>query len=201
MNLRTATARVAGAAALAGALALPALAAPGIQAKPWVYDPDHTGVPQSQWVTHGGLKDSGNSSHALYLTKQGPTGANAAGGAAIDFTGALSSLGFDYRNDGHCGAGAPRFNVYTTSGTYYFFGCTYGAHTTSTENPDWTRVTFADGDAFPADGTTAWPGFGSVQVTGIDVVYDEGTDVGPGFVYLDNLNVNGTYIGKPGLTK
>ena len=41
----------------------------------------------------------------------------------------LTQLGFDYRNDSWCGAGAPRFNVYTTAGTYFFFGCRYGVHT------------------------------------------------------------------------
>jgi hypothetical protein len=32
----------------------------------------------------------------------------------------------------------------------------------------------------------------------IDIIFDEGDDVGPGFVYLDNININGTLIGKPG---
>ena len=181
-----------------------ARAASPLMAKPWVYDPDKTGVSESQWVTHEGLSDAGKSNHALYLTKDAPTATNAASGATIAFTGVLDELGFDYRNDGWCGAGAPRYNVYTTAGTYYFFGCTYGVHTPSAEDPvNWTRVVFTNADAFPADGVTPWPGFGTVEVTGIDVVFDEGTDLvgNPGYAYLDNLNVDGTYIGKPGAAR
>jgi hypothetical protein len=174
--------------------------------KPWTYDPGKTRKVSSAWVTHEGLKDAGGSDHTLYMTKKTATEANAAGGATVTYSGTLSSLGFDYRNDGWCGAGAPRFNVYTTTGTYYFFGCTYGTHTSSTESAAWTRVSFNNTDAFPADGTTAWPGFGNVTVTGIDIVYDEGTTqnnqpLGQGFAYLDNIQVNGVYAGKPGLAQ
>lgn len=181
------------------------LPATTFQVKPWTYDPGKTRSVSSAWVTHQGIKDAGGSDHALYLTKNTGTSTNAASGATVTYSGVLNSLGFDYRNDGHCGAGAPRFNVYTTSGTYYFFGCTYGTHTTSTENTNWTRVTFSNTDAFPADGVTAWPGFGNVTVTGIDVVFDEGTDIvgqgTPGQAYLDNIQVNGVYAGKPGLAQ
>lgn len=171
------------------------------KAKPWVYDPDDIGVASAAWVTRVGRLDAGGSNHALYLSKQGPTSANAASGATIEgVQGILGELGFDYRSDGHCGAGAPRFNVYTTAGTYYFFGCTYGVHTALEEN--WVEVRFRDSDAYPADGVTAFPGFGHVTMTAIEIVFDEGTDGGAeGFVYLDNIDVNGVLIGKPGLTK
>lgn len=175
-----------------------ASAASPLMVKPWVYDPEKTGVSVSKWVTGQGLTDAGKSNHALYLTKSAVTLTNASAGATVNFSGVLNELGFDYRNDGHCGAGAPRFNVYTTVGTYYFFGCVYGTHTPSTEDSGWTRVRFGNGDAYPADGVTAWPGFGSVTVTGMDIVFDEGTEVGPGFVYIDNVDVNGVLVGKPG---
>jgi hypothetical protein len=32
-------------------------------------------------------------------------------------------------------------------------------------------------------------------------VFDEGTDVGPGFTFVDNLAINSTVIGKPGNVK
>lgn len=38
-------------------------------------------------------------------------------------------------------------------------------------------------------------------VQSVDIVFDEGTDVGQGFVYLDNIDYNGTVAGKPGLAK
>ena len=167
--------------------------------KPWVYDPDDLGVASAAWVTKVGLLDAGGSNHALYLAKDSVTSANAAGGATIDGIAgsSLSELGFDYRTDGHCGAGAPRFNVYTTTGVYYFFGCAYGTHTLDTPAQGWTRVRFSNADAYPSDGVTPFPGFGNVQVTGIDIVFDEG----PASIYLDNIDVNGSLIGKPGLAK
>jgi hypothetical protein len=168
-----------------------------LKAQPWTYDPDTTGTIAAKWVANAGVEG-----HGLFLQKDAPTATNAAGGATISgFTGTLTELGFDVRNDGHCGAGAPRFNVYTTNGTYYFFGCAYGVHTPVPGNANWTRVRFGDADAFPADGVTTWPGFGTAQVTGIDIVFDEGTDVGVGFAWLDNIDVNGTLIGKPGNAK
>jgi hypothetical protein len=33
------------------------------------------------------------------------------------------------------------------------------------------------------------------------VIFDEGTDDGTGSVYLDNIDVNGSLIGKPGKAK
>jgi hypothetical protein len=168
-----------------------------LKAQPWTYDPEHTGIIKAAWVANAGVQG-----HGLFLQKNGTTATNAAGGATIDgASGVITELGLDYRNDGHCGAGAPRFNVNTTAGTYYFFGCAYGVHTPVTGTTDWTRVRFGNADAFPANGVTAWPGFGTAVVTSIDVVFDEGTDVGVGYAWLDNLDVNGTLIGKPGNAK
>jgi hypothetical protein len=183
-----------------------ATAAPPLQAKPWVFDPDNTGICDSAWVAKTGLPDGkGNANHGLLLTKEGPTPTNAASGASINFAGELTELGFDVRNDGWCGAGAPRFNVYTASGTYYFFGCASGVHTPVPGNPDWTRVRFLvaatpDGDGFPVGPTTATD---FDNVTGIDIVFDEGTDIpgNPGYTVLDNIDINGTLIGKPGAAK
>src|SRR3954447_8563968 len=97
-------------------LAGTARAADPLAAKPWVYDPDKLGIAAAKWLPKIGLPDGpgkGVAASGLYLQKNGPTPANAAGGAFIDFTGTLTELGFDVSNDSYCGAGAPRFNVYT----------------------------------------------------------------------------------------
>lgn len=169
--------------------------AAGIKAKPWVYDPDHTGLSQANWVTQVGLPDAGKSNHALYLAKNGATSENTAAGASIDGAPtSLTELGFDYRNDSYCGAGAPRFNVYTSTGVYYFYGCTYGTHTPAPADPaNWTRVRFAAADGYPSDGVSYITSWSGVTVTGIEIVMDEG----PGSALLDNIDVNGTLIGKP----
>ena len=109
--------------------------------------------------------------------------------AGLEITGTagitLEQLSFDY--NGYCGEGAPRFNVFTTSGTYYFFGCLHGKHTE--RGSGWQRVEFDQADAVPADGSPAFPGFGKTKVTGIEIVMDE-----VGTVMLDNVSINGMVI-------
>ena len=101
-----------------------AVAQSGFVAQTWVYDPGHTGVSVSQWQPGSGLPDAGNSNHGLYLTKFASTTTLAAAGASIKGVNGikLSTLGFDVRNDGWCGAGAPRYNVTLVGGdSFYFF--------------------------------------------------------------------------------
>jgi hypothetical protein len=186
--------RWAGMAVLAFSSTAIAAAPSGFKVKPWTYDPDGTGIIESRWIAN-----AGNDGHALFLEKDGPTPTNAAAGATVEGVEGitLTELGFDYRDDGYCGAGAPRFNVYTPSGVYYFFGCIYGTHTPAPGEAGWTRVRFGDVDAYPADGVTPFPGFGSTTVDAIEIVFDEG----PGSTHLDNVDVNGTLIGKPGNAK
>jgi hypothetical protein len=173
-----------------------------IKAKPFIFDPEYSGIVVAAWVTHQGLPDAGKSDHALYLQKDGLTSVVASAGAVIRGVEGitLNELGFDIRNDGHCGAGAPRFNVTTTAGDLYFFGCAYGTH--KPINADWTQVRFTDADASPQLSTAPpWPGFGIVEVGSIMIIFDEGTDQGQGFTFLDNIDVNGALIGKPGNAK
>src|SRR5947207_1882685 len=71
----------------------------------------------SAWKAQEGLADStGNSNQALYFQKMTTTATFAAGVAVIKgFEGmsasALTGLSWDHRTDGHCGAGAPRWNL------------------------------------------------------------------------------------------
>src|SRR5438552_12967227 len=100
-----------------------------IQVIPGLFDPDGTGIVTAHWITRQGLVDDvGKANHALFLQKDGPTSVNASAFAVIGGVEGLTltELGFDYRNDGHCGAGAPRFNVTLPDGRYFFFGCIYG---------------------------------------------------------------------------
>jgi len=179
-------------------LASIANAAQPLMVKPWIYDPDNTGIVNSGWVPKQGLPDAGGSNHALYLQKAGETTVNASAGATVTFQGKITELGFDYRNDGWCGAGAPRFNVVDQNGVYHFFGCDYGVHT-PIPGTNWTRVRFTGADAFP-------PLLPTDTAVSVDIVFDEGTTLfgepyGTGFTYLDNIDVNGTLVGKPGAAK
>ena len=128
----------------------------------------------------------------LLLAKTGPT-ANFASAVAdlkrVPRT--VTELGFDIRKQGgtasplgsHCGAGAPRFNVTTSTGTF-FVGCNSPPPTTQVPSlTGWTRVTY----------TVAF-----TNVERISIVFDEGQDTGPdffGLTVLDNINVNGERVG------
>ena len=142
------------------------------QAKTWIYDPGDTGAALATWTKDG-----------LSLQKNTATADNVAAGAA--FKGvegkALSQLSFDVKTDSYCGAGAPRFNVYTATGTQ-FFGCTYGTH--DDLGNGWTHVAFHGGE--PGAGS-----FGAIITDGVEVVQDE-----EGKTLLRNISVNGVAVDK-----
>lgn len=185
-------------------IAMSAIAGPGpskkFSVKPKISDPDGTDIVVAAWLTKSGLPDAGKSNHALYFQKDGLTATNASASGIIRWlqrrpvTG-LTELGFDFRNGDHCTAAAPRF-VIQVDGVDYSLGCTAG---TASPAPDdtvnWTRVRFGAAEfaaaGIPVTGT----------ITGGSIVFDEGTDMGTGSVYMDNIDVNGSLIGKPGKGK
>jgi len=142
------------------------------------------------WKAKQGLPDSrGNDAQALYFQKMTSTVTNAAGVAVIrglEGTPAsdLQGLEWQHRNDGHCGAGAPRWNVTVENmgmRRTVFLGCAAAAHSNG-DAPDWTRDTY-DGPALQA---AFLPGD---VIQGLAIVFDEGNDTGQGFVFLDNIKV------------
>ena len=170
------------------------------------------------WLSGMGLPDNGgqNSNPAnptdnpnkkdrhsgLLLSKNGPTPDCSSSGARIRgisgmIVTATFELGFDYRNGGHCGAGAPRFNVTTTTGFSFAGGCANGVQSSAPQDPlQWTRVRI-----FP---TLAGQGFPPIpvgsQIASISILYDEGTDTanndtqGVGLAVIDNIDINGELI-------
>jgi len=172
----------------------------------------------SAWLNGLGLPDSGSSNpptpktnpsndptdkqQGLLLSKNGPTTNCSSADAEIQgFVGGstITTLGFDFRLGGHCGAGSPRYDVNTPSGIY-FVGCASGVHSPAPQDPQWERVVFSNGDFFPGNGQAAFV-MGSTPVTSIEIVHDEGTDTtssgdasGVGLAVLDNLYINHSFI-------
>jgi hypothetical protein len=166
--------------------------------------------------TTGDTSDSHN--QGLLLAKTGPTTNYASAGA--DITGVngitLTELGYDIRKPGadtragtrgsHCGAGAPRFNVTASDGvTYDFIGCNSSATpaTSELDGQGWIRLRWGGGTilAFAANGTQAGQivNISGKTVKSIQIVFDEGQDIGPddfGLAVLDNIDVNGTLVGR-----
>jgi hypothetical protein len=167
------------------------------KARPGIFDPDHTGSVAAKWISGVGLQDDrGNANFALYLQKAAPTATNSAAGAIIDGVAgypASGIYGFDYRDGGQCGAGSPRYNLEATDGFHFIGGCADGTQTPLGNG--WTRVTFDSSNPAQTNGVPVTPGATIISLT---LIVDEGTNTGPGYIYLDNLNILGQYITKPG---
>jgi hypothetical protein len=165
------------------------------------------------WRAHEGLPDSkGNADHALYFQKMTTTATNAAGVARI--TGlegqplsAITGLSWEHRDDGWCGAGAPRWDIIVSDASgnrgVIFLGCAAAVHTPGSA-PHWIRDSYPGPTAIaslPATGFT--PEFNptdALTISELLIVFDEGTDIptNPGYVYLDNITVNGQVFTGPG---
>ena len=91
----------------------------------------------------------------LLLPKNGPTPDCSSAGARItevknQTVTPTFALGYDYRNGGHCGAGAPRFNVDTDQG-FFFVGC---ANSVQTPAPQEMRPSSRAAHSFPCTWTS-----------------------------------------------
>jgi hypothetical protein len=163
-----------------------------VRVVPKVFDPVDGDRVFAAWTPPG----------VLELVKNEPTAQPSAAGAIVEGVGGmtLTELGFDSFDPGHCGAGAPRYDVTLEDGSLYFFGCHYGQHTAS-PFPLFTRIRFGDADAQLQYATQPpWPGFGHAVVREIQIVFDEGIDVGPGWSLLAAIDINGDEVrGAPGV--
>lgn len=111
---------------------------------------------------------------------------------AFDISGFAGEPTFGVAN-GYCGAGAPRFNVVSTGvADICFLGCIHGTKTQDTQTGWWEIRFDAPFTAFAGCG-----GGVSGDVTSISIVFDEGTDQGPGNVVIDNIRINNKVVGKP----
>ena len=159
------------------------------------FDPDNTKCPRANWSNGIGLQDSnGNTSFGLQLEKNCALDVVASAGAVLSQVKGItlnpSGLGYDIKDTSPCGAGAPRFNVSASDGFHFMGGCANGTKTPLGNG--WTRVTidpYNPAQAFPvlAPGAT---------INSITLIVDE-----PGQYTLDNIQVNGVYIDKPGAAK
>ena len=108
---------------------------------------------------------------------------------AFDISGFPGETNFGVAN-GYCGAGSPRFNVVSDFGEDATIGRKEKTQDTQT---GWWEIRFdMPFSAFPGceSGVTG-------NVTSISIVFDEGTDVGPGNVVIDNIRINNEVVGVP----
>jgi hypothetical protein len=170
---------------------------------------------RANWKAQQGLPDNtptGNPNQALYFQKMTSTATFAAGVAVIrglegQDASVLSGLQWYHRVDGHCGAGAPRWNVNLkdSGGNNHtvFLGCYAAAHTAdgNSNGFGWCVDTWGAG-AIAAEINSQTGGASGLSIRSLAIIFDEGTDnpiaqppgcpegpSTPGFVYLDNISV------------
>jgi hypothetical protein len=153
------------------------------------------------WKAQEGQQDrEGDGDHSLYFQKMVPTPVVAAGVAIIrgleeQPASVITGLSWQHRTDGHCGGGAPRWNIAVRdrSGHRFtvFLGCAAAVHGPvflDERGRPWIQ------DSYPAPAAeilaqTGAAAISDLTITGLAIVFDEGNDVGQGFVHLDNITV------------
>jgi hypothetical protein len=166
------------------------------------------------WKAQEGRQDSeGDGDHALYFQKMVPTGVVAAGLAEIRGLGGIlfseiTGLSWEHRLDGHCGAGAPRWTFAVREGGdrgFVHIGCAAALHTPTgpdEEGRQWMRDSYTGASiaAALASGQASLTNpdidLDAATVDALFIIFDEGRDVGPGFVYLDNITVEAAGTAK-----
>jgi hypothetical protein len=175
------------------------------------------GVTEGPSYTDPACPDGDRDPHVrgLLLAKTGPTANVAAAVAEVKGVQGkiLTELGYDIRKPGgatdargsHCGAGAPRFNIETADGGFYFLGCNSPSADDETVGDGWVRLRW--GGSSPLNAFSASSG-ALVDIKGktlksISIVFDEGQDTGPdnfGLAVLDNIDLNGRLVGSGGVS-
>jgi hypothetical protein len=153
----------------------------------------------------------------LLLAKTGPTSNVAAAVAEVKGVRGktLTELGYDIGKPGgasdargsHCGAGAPRFNIETADGGFYFLGCNSPSADDETVGDGWIRLRW--GGTSPTLMAFSLSVGDFVDIKGktlksVTIVLDEGQDTGPdnfGLAVLDNIDVNGRLVGTGNVWK
>ena len=173
----------------------------GMFAQTYMYDPTQSGGLAAAWVDNLGTTPHNASdprNQGLVLAKNATAPSGSLTGAVItNVQGSLTELGFDYRDGGQCTATSPRFVVVTaSSGTHVVGGCSKGT-ITAAPTMGWKRVRFKLTDSSIQTSPSILPGD---SVSSITLVMDQGPETGSsaagGLVVIDNIEVNGTLVGK-----
>ena len=174
---------------------------------PHVYDPGLLFEAQAEWeqglgcFNDPGCPDGDGFDHnhwGLLFVKSGPTSDNVAGFATTTVARGSAPLefGYDLHNGSHCGAGAPRFNVLTNDGVTHFIGCASPPPTSTIVGVGSTRMRW--GDMVNNIPPPAFPAFlAGNTIKSVQIVFDEGTDMGTGEAIIDNIEVDGVEVGRP----
>jgi hypothetical protein len=167
-----------------------------LHAMPYAYDPAGTNSVAATWVDATGAATTtptDTRQQGLLLSKTSAASNQAQAGVTISNVEGISltELGYDIRTGGQCTAKSPRFVVVTSDDVVHKIGCNTG---TSQPAPaaGWTRLRFDPTN--PAQ--TAQAIAAGTKIKSIYLVLDDGPETGASMVVLDNIDINGTLIGK-----
>ena len=167
-----------------------------LRALPYAYDPAGTNSVAASWIDGTGAASTipaDSRAQGLLLSKTSAASDQTQAGVVISNADGitLTELGYDIRNGGQCTAKSPRFVVVTSDDVVHKIGCSTGTAQPSPAT-GWKRLRFDPSS--PAQTAPAiTPG---TKVKSIHLVLDDGPETGASAVVLDNINVNGTFIGK-----
>ena len=164
-----------------------------IGATTYTFDPANTGAVAARWVYGAGVPDadlSDPTNQGLLLSNNAGASSKTRAGVILHNVGniTLSALGFDMRQGSLCSANGPRFIVVTTDNVVHTVGGCNPAMAQASPANGWTRFRFDPAQAKPAIAPES-------TVKSIALMLDDGPESGGGMVVLDNINVNGTFIG------
>ena len=167
-----------------------------IHAWPYAYDPASTNSVAATWVDGTGTSSTtavDSRQQGLLLSKTSAASNQAQAGVVIRTVEGitLTELGYDIRNGGQCTAMSPRFVVVTSDDVVHKIGCSTGSSQPAPA-AGWKRLRFDP--ANPAQ-TSPVIQAGS-KVKSIYLVLDGGPESGASLVVLDNIDINGTLVGK-----
>jgi hypothetical protein len=161
--------------------------------RPFSFDPGATSTADATWLDGYGVpvqskKDP--TSQGLVIRKNPSASKTAIAGAALKGAAGsqLSQLSFDMRSDSECSTQAPQFVIVTADEIVHKANCASGTIQALTVS-GWRRVSFDPTNPGQLSPAVA-PG---MAVKTIALVMDR--PIGTGMAVLDNINVNGRYVG------
>jgi hypothetical protein len=161
------------------------------QVRPFTFEPGAQGTSAAYWRSGLGASSSTSdpTNQGLALIKRTSAPTTAIAGAIVKGAAGsqLTSLGYDLRSDSECSAQAPQFIVVTADNVTHTAGCNAGSSQVLSVK-GWKRVSF---NPLAQLSPPVQPG---ATVKTVALVMDR-ISVN-GYAVLDNLNINGRYIGK-----
>ena len=162
-------------------------------ASTYLHDPKNTGAVAAEWVHGAGVPaddPEDRTNQGRMLVNNAAAGSKARSGVKLQNVDGivLSVLGFDIRQGSLCTLKGPRFVVVTSDAVVHTLGGCGLANAQPVPAKGWQRFRFDPAKAVPTIAPDS-------TIKSIALVLEDGPDADGGMVVLDNINVNGNFVG------